>query len=64
MGLTSDADLMVNTVLLPITETAILYNIHGKNLTYIAMTILEKHGYNTVTAIAEVAGSMELVRKS
>lgn len=54
-GTTSDAELMTNTSLLPISESAyfIQYPWEKQNT---LQRILEKQGYNTVTAIADKGG--------
>lgn len=55
-GFSSDADLMVNTGMLPITNTATSFAYPSRTLTTLP-SILEKNGYTTVSAHPEVAGS-------
>ncbi|MFQ7566114.1 MAG: LTA synthase family protein, partial [Clostridium perfringens] len=55
-GFSSDADLMVNTGMLPITNTATSFAYPSRTLTTLP-SILEKNGYTTVSAHREVAGS-------
>lgn len=54
-GTTSDAELMVNTSLLPISESAYFIQYPWKKQNTL-QRILEKYGYNTVTAIADKGG--------
>lgn len=55
-GTSSDADLMVNTGMLPITNAATSFAYPSRTLTTLP-SILEKNGYTTVSAHPEVAGS-------
>ena len=55
-GVSSDAYLMVNKGMLPITNTATSFAYPSRTLTTLP-SILEKNGYTTVSAHPEVAGS-------
>lgn len=54
-GTTSDAELMANTSLLPISESAYFIQYPWKKQNTL-QRILEKYGYNTATAIADKGG--------
>ncbi|ELP5177778.1 LTA synthase family protein [Clostridium perfringens] len=54
-GTTSDAELMANTSLLPISESAYFIQYPWKKQNTL-QRLLEKHGYNTATAIADKGG--------
>ncbi|ELC8444085.1 LTA synthase family protein [Clostridium perfringens] len=55
-GFSSDADLMVNTGMLPVTNAATSFAYPSRTLTTLP-SLLEKAGYTTVSAHPEVAGS-------